>query len=797
MSLLHPLRESWSARWRPRWEAARNAVTSRESVDGPQAAHFRAMQITAVRRLFPLVILGNVVNTVAITATFWGRIDTFWLALWSLVVVLGLGVAQVWWGSFVRRSAQGRATASPKALRTLTIHVALYAAVWMAVPVTVFPSADHTGEMLLGTVTVGMLCAGGFILSAHVMAACAYVLIMSLGSVLALMMSHYSSQWSLVTLLLVYAGTITAMVVASARVYMSRLRAEAETERQAQLIDLLLRDFEEHASDWLWETGLLGQLRHVSARQAQALALRPGSLMQVSFLDLLEARLPPDLPEASEAHARLRGCMQQWQAFRDLEMPVVVAGELRWWSLTAKPLVDERGAPAGWRGVGSDITEARRARDELARLANVDALTGLANRHRFGRELSRLRDVASAPSASCALLFLDLDNFKNINDSLGHAVGDQLLRCVGDRLCGIAPEGSVLARLGGDEFALLLWAQTDPLAVDTLCRHMLEMLSEPYQLEDVRVEVRASIGVALAPRDGSDPESLLKCADLALYAAKAGGRNTYRFFDSAMAENARARVRLQHELGVALAKEQFAVYYQPQYHLTTREVIGFEALVRWQHSERGLIGPGEFIPVAEETGQIVPLGTWVLRQACRDAVHWPAHLRVSVNLSAVQFRSSSVVDVVDMALADSGLPPERLELEVTESALIEDHEGAQSTLMALRSRGIRVALDDFGTGYSSLAYLRRFPMDKLKIDGMFVRSLDSDQDAQAVVTAIIRLAKALRLDTTAEGVETKEQMVMLKALGCDDVQGYLISRPMPAAQVQPYLARSAEALAPA
>ena len=535
----------------------------------------------------------------------------------------------------------------------------------------------------------------------------------------------------------------------------------------------------------------------MSARQAQALALRPGSLSQVSFLDLLEARQPPDLPEAREAHAKLKGCMTQWQSFRDLEMPVVVGGELRWWSLTAKPLVDERGAPAGWRGVGSDITEARRARDELARLANVDALTGLANRYRFGRELSRLHEVDAGQAPTCALLFLDLDNFKNINDSLGHAVGDQLLRCVGDRLRGMVREGTVLARLGGDEFALLLWSHTDPLAVDTLCRHILEMLSEPYQLEDVRVEVRASIGIALAPRDGSDPESLLKCADLALYAAKAGGRNTYRFFDSAMAENARARVRLQHELGVALANEQFAVHYQPQYHLGTRQVIGFEALVRWQHSERGLIGPGEFIPVAEETGQIVPLGTWVLRQACRDAVHWPGHLRVSVNLSAVQFRSSSVVDVVDMALADSGLPPERLELEVTESALIEDHEGAQATLMALRSRGIRVALDDFGTGYSSLAYLRRFPMDKLKIDGMFVRSLDSDQDAQAVVTAIIRLAKALRLDTTAEGVETQEQMVMLRALGCDDVQGYLVSRPIPAAQVAPYLARSAEALAPA
>jgi predicted signal transduction protein with EAL and GGDEF domain len=311
----------------------------------------------------------------------------------------------------------------------------------------------------------------------------------------------------------------------------------------------------------------------------------------------------------------------------------------------------------------------------------------------------------------------------------------------------------------------------------------------------VRVDVRASMGIALCPVDGDDPESLLKCADLALYAAKAAGRNTFRFFDQAMAESARTRVRLQHELGVALAKEQFTVYYQPQWHLGTSSVIGFEALVRWQHAERGLIGPGEFIAVAEETGQIVPLGTWVLRQACREAATWPALMRVSVNLSAVQFRSSCVVDEVLQALADSGLAPERLELEITESALIEDHEGAQATIMALRSRGIRVALDDFGTGYSSLAYLRHFPMDKLKIDGMFVRSLDSDREAQAVVTAIISLARALRLETTAEGVETQAQKLMLRALGCDDIQGYLVSRPMPAAQVHSYLQQSRQAQA--
>jgi diguanylate cyclase (GGDEF)-like protein len=440
------------------------------------------------------------------------------------------------------------------------------------------------------------------------------------------------------------------------------------------------------------------------------------------------------------------------------------------------------------------VTQTRRARDELARLANYDALTGLANRHQFSSELSRLAADPTAPGRPCALLFLDLDNFKHINDSLGHSVGDQLLRRVGARLKSCLADGDLLARLGGDEFALLSWRYATEPEVAALAERLLVLLSDPCQLNDVMVEVRASIGLALAPKDGRDPQALLQCADLALYAAKAAGRNTYRFFDHQMAESARARVRLQHELGQALTAKQFELYFQPQMDLRTGAVIGFEALVRWQHSERGLIGPGEFIPVAEETGQIVPLGNWVLAEACRIAAGWPSDLRVAVNLSAVQFRSSAVLELVDEALANSGLAPERLEVEITESALIEDHDGAQATLVALRGRGVRVALDDFGTGYSSLAYLRRFPMDKLKIDGMFVRSLDSDADAQAVVTAIISLARALRLETTAEGIETAEQLVMLKALGCDDVQGYLISRPMPGHEVEAYLERTSVAL---
>ena len=775
-------------RWPKGWAQWRLEVSPDEVVDGPLAPHFRARQIQALMRMLPLVTAGNAVNVMGISWVFWGRLNHWLLALWCFAAVLALPVAAFWWRRLIKAAPQSVATRG--AVRLIIGQVIFFACMWSVLPIVVFPMADPSGALLITAVVVGTICGGAFLLSPIVTVAWAYVFTLSAASIVGLARSGVTDNATLLVLLTVYALIMCAVSYTSGKVFVSRLRAEAETDRQKQLIDLLLRDFEEHASDWLWEVSSTGHLRHVSGRLAESFGLPPKQLLQQSFTELLALMVPPDDEEATAALNRLTTCLRMGQPFRDLEIPVEVAHDIHWWSLSAKPLFDDKGRAAGWRGVGSDITRTRQARDELARLANDDALTGLANRHRFGAELERLRATPDAEPRACALLFLDLDNFKHINDSLGHSVGDQLLRRVGGRLKTIMAEGDLLARLGGDEFALLTWRYTSPKKSGALAERLLQLLSEPIQLDDVLVEIRVSIGVALAPRDGRDPQSLLQCADLALYAAKAAGRNTFRFFDIGLADSARARVRLQTELGHALAAEQFELYFQPQMHLESGEVIGFESLVRWQHSERGLIGPGEFIPVAEETGQIVPLGNWVLRESCKAAAKWPEGLRVAVNLSAVQFRSSAVLDLVDEALYQSGLAPERLELEITESALIEDHDGAQATLMALRARGVRVAMDDFGTGYSSLAYLRRFPLDKLKIDGMFVRSLDSDQDAQAVVTAIITLAKALRLDITAEGVETAEQLVMLRALGCGDVQGFLISRPMPGHEVAAYLERT-------
>jgi diguanylate cyclase (GGDEF)-like protein len=772
---------------RERWEHFLSQVIPSEAVDGPNAPKFRASQILAVARLFPLVILGNVVNSGAIAIVFGHKNP--WAFPWFMFVVGMLMVAKPLWLRVVRRDVAGAPRASVKSMRILGWSVALFALGWASLPISMFPEADHNGQMLLATVVVGMVCAGGFILSAHVKAASLYVAVITVAAVLGLAHSRYANFPALILMLLVYAGTLQTMVISSAKVFMSRLRADAEAERQAQLVDLLLKDFEAHASDWLWEISPDGRLRHISLRQVESLGAHENELQHQPFLEFLSSRQPRDDLEAQEALTQFAQLLTVGLSFRDAELALLVNGELRWCSLTGKPLTDELGRQIGWRGVGSDITRARRSRDELARLANQDTLTGLANRHRFGLVLTAMLGHPDPAARHGAVLFMDLDHFKTINDSLGHGVGDQLLISAANRLRYAMPSNALLARLGGDEFAVLLPGVSNGEQAGMVARELVGAINAVHVLGEVQVTVRASVGVALAPLDADTPDLLLRCADMALYASKAAGRNTWRFFEPAMAASANTRVRLQQELGVALSNEDFMLYYQPQIDLKTGELSGFEALVRWQHAERGVISPGEFIPVAEETGQIVSLGTWVLRQACREALSWPTDTRVAVNLSAVQFRQSNVVAMVEEALHDSGLPPHRLELEITESALIDDHDEVRATLMALRERGVRVALDDFGTGYSSLAYLKNLPLDKLKIDGMFVRTLATDADSQAVVRAIVSLAQALGLETTAECVENEEQWILLKALGCNDAQGYWMSRPLPGLDVGIYLER--------
>ncbi|QQO14193.1 EAL domain-containing protein [Bradyrhizobium diazoefficiens] len=434
----------------------------------------------------------------------------------------------------------------------------------------------------------------------------------------------------------------------------------------------------------------------------------------------------------------------------------------------------------GWVATHEDITEQRKAELRIAHMAHHDALTDLANRVLLGQRLKQALDQ----DLMFAVHHIDLDKFKAVNDTLGHQAGDILLQDVSRRLRLLARDCDTIARMGGDEFVILQTPISDRSEADALARDVVSRLSAPFGLDGHQAVASASIGIAIAPGDGATPEQLLHNADLALYRAKSDGRGMYRFFEPAMDDEAQSRRALEQDLRNGLAAGEFELHYQPIVKTDGREITGFEALIRWRHPRRGLIAPGSFIPLAEEIGLIVPIGEWVIRQACATASRWPSHLHVAVNISAVQFRQAGLTEVVVGALAASGLDPQRLEIEITESVLLQDRNGTLATLHQLRALGIRIAMDDFGTGYSSLTYLQCFPFDKIKIDRSFVSGVGNDAGSLSIVRAVAAMARGLGMTTTAEGVETNEQRDRITAEGCTEMQGYLFSRPLPAAEIE-------------
>jgi diguanylate cyclase (GGDEF)-like protein len=447
----------------------------------------------------------------------------------------------------------------------------------------------------------------------------------------------------------------------------------------------------------------------------------------------------------------------------------------RVFAISHQPIAD-----GGSVAIHQDITAQKRADMQIAYMARHDGLTGLANRtvlmDKFDEALARRRHS----SEKIAIFMLDLDLFKTINDSLGHPVGDALLKVVAERLTACTRKTDTVARLGGDEFAILATAKNDQrgAAIVTASR-VLAAMAVPYEFDGHHIDMGVSIGIALAPEHGTDVDQLMKSADLALYRAKSEGRNTYRFFEDAMGIEASTRRALQTDLWNALRNEEFELHYQPIVEIESGEITSIEGLVRWRHQQRGMIAPSDFIPLAEETGLINPIGEWVLRKACTDAVRWPSYVKVSVNLSPAQLRKASPMEIFCRALTDSGLPPERLELEITESVLLHGSKETVAMLHQLRRMGTSILLDDFGTGYSSLSYLRTFPFSKIKIDRSFVQELSKNADCASIVSAVARLGRSLRIETVAEGVETEDQLALVRAAGCTCAQGFLFGQPCP------------------
>jgi diguanylate cyclase (GGDEF)-like protein/PAS domain S-box-containing protein len=565
----------------------------------------------------------------------------------------------------------------------------------------------------------------------------------------------------------------------------------AERTAALQLSEGRLSSLLSLSADWIWEQD--ADLRFIFVSDGCE------AVSGISAAQLIGRHRPTDATAdvTPEAQATYEACIEARQAFRDFGYSLVRPDGVRRYILTSgEPVFGAGGNFEGYRGVGRDVTQARLDEQRVQELARFDSLTGLPNRNMFLGELDRAIARARRHGAPFAVCFLDLDRFKTINDTLGHAAGDALLRTMAARLRGAVRENDLVARLGGDEFVVLLEGAASAADLTAVAGKVLAAVAEPVGLHDCSFLVTGSIGIALYPADGEDAASLLKHADAAMYLAKDKGKNQLQFYTAELADQAAHQFEMESALRLALARNELRLHYQPKVDVVSGALVGVEALARWLHPVRGLVPPAEFIPLAEERGLIVPIGRWVIQAACRQIRDWRAAglqaPAVAVNLSARQFASDSLIDDIVAAMTQYGVQAQDLEVELTESVLMAEPERANQVLQHLHAMGLRISIDDFGTGYSSLSYLKRFPAQTVKIDRSFVNGLPDDADDTAITAAVIAMAHSLGLQVVAEGVETTAQMTELRRLGCDEAQGYLLGRPMPADELAQRLARDVE-----
>ncbi|HEX7711917.1 MAG TPA: EAL domain-containing protein [Sphingomonadaceae bacterium] len=541
----------------------------------------------------------------------------------------------------------------------------------------------------------------------------------------------------------------------------------------------VLDDFERAGFGWLWASDAEGRLIYITEGAAVALKLPLNELLAKPLTELFET--DPENPfEKSDRPFKFQ--LSARGKFVDLVVRIALGKPRQdvrqtWWSISGQAKFDEGGQFLGYRGSAKDVTVEYERKLVDSRLAEYDSLTGLANRYRINRRLENILTTYKQAKRSCALMMLDLDKFKHVNDTMGHQAGDELLRQVGERLTNLIASRGEIGRLGGDEFQIILPDMDDRGALGELAEKVIQIVSQPYPIDDKRAIVGTSVGIAIAPYDGLDLEPLVHGADLALYAAKNGGRGQFRFYSADLKDESEERALLMDDLREALANDKLELHYQPVVRADDNLVVSFEGLMRWEHPERGYVSPALFIPIAEESNLIIQLGDWALRRACKEAAQWPKTVRVAVNVSALQFANPGFPEAVTAALDATGLEPDRLELELTESVFMGDSETVDQTFKQLKALGVRLALDDFGTGYSSLSYLRSAPFDKIKVDKSFVDSCTlQDHNSAKIIAAIIGLSNALGIETTVEGVEAFDQLELVRSKGARYIQGWIYSK---------------------
>jgi diguanylate cyclase (GGDEF)-like protein/PAS domain S-box-containing protein len=749
-------------------------------------SRLRALQSAQLGELVLTRLLSQALAALITLGIFLGKVPFLPLAGWA-----GLVAAAVWNSWRIDHALAGMNRAMSRSeFRHQAVGIAGCALAWSAALV-VLKIYGGQGDQFAVWTLVAMLIAG---MVARIPATpAATVLFALITGTAATVTFAIDGEFSFSAMTAAFIAVAVSGTIESSRTYLSARIAEAGVVEKDEVVSLLLREFEENEADWLWQVDTNRRVRSASSRFAYALGKEPTAIEGESFIQLVAGeawetgRFPPSLHDLAE---RLR----RRESFSNLLVQVEVASGQRWWELSGTPMLDEQGTFVGFRGVGSDVTEQRLSDEKIAYLARYDTLTGLPNRLMLTEALGEALRYAEQWRSRCAFLMIDLDRFKQVNDSLGHLVGDRLLAQVSERLKRAIGEAEQCGRLGGDEFAVVIRDASDKGSVDRIARAAIEALSQPYEVDSHTLYIGASIGSAIGPRDGTTVETLMRNADLALYQAKDDGGGQHRAYEPTLHANAEERRKLEASLRQAIGRAELRLNYQPVVDANTEQVVSFEALMRWHSEEHGFVSPGKFIPLAEDTRLIVPIGEWALHEACREASRWPDPVKVAVNVSGEQLLEPGFSGTVVRALADSGLPAKRLEVEVTESIFVRDARLARQTLEEIMALGCSVALDDFGTGYSSLGYLRSLRFSTIKVDRSFVQgAAQGSPESVAIIRAVVAMAESLDMTTTAEGVENAEEAAMIRQMRCNKIQGFYFGRPMEAADALALITRKGRA----
>jgi diguanylate cyclase (GGDEF)-like protein/PAS domain S-box-containing protein len=737
-------------------------LASREA-DPAESSPLRDVQLLSRAQLAPFFAAANVVASLIMLANLWGVVAPAWLLPWAgAVALVNLGAMQLARTQSI--SCVGRSGHRVPSWQ-LVGEVAVRALTFLGLPLYLFPTLDPGTQVIAASVMAGLGVAGlGLIVIPE--CAMAWMIGFTCGVGGALVVARHSVPFQHMLSIVFTLGVSITGVMTVARWAFHQLTMNADVGSQSESAALLLQEYEQRGVGWLWSVDSDNRVTYISARMSLMLGRPASQLTGHSLAALLGG------------HAELGRVLLEQQPFNGLEMELATPRGTRWISMTGDPIIDTAGRFEGFRGVGSDITEIRQTQERLTHLANVDVLSGLPNRGRVRQLLGEALRGAASGNVPCAIMFLDLDGFKPVNDTFGHPKGDAVLRAVAKRLVDEVASNGTVGRMGGDEFAIVINDAQSRKKVEQLADRIIQAIKEPYMIDQTEIRIGVSIGCAFGPIDGATVDDLILKADLALYQAKDAGRGVARYFSSELQSEQEDRVRLEADLRTAVATKQFHLVYQPLINAKTQKLVGFEALIRWNHPKRGFVGPNVFIPVAEETGLMPAIGEWVIEEACRAAATWPEPITVALNISPKQMIQAALPNIVSEALARHKLPGNRLELEVTEGVFLGDNGSTLDVLKRLRQLGVGIALDDFGTGYSSIGYLNKAVFHKLKIDGSFVREAGSRPENVAIIQSIVQLAKSFRMSVTAEGVETAEDFERMRDLGCDTIQGYLFGKPL-------------------